>query len=191
MEGDPPPTGLPPPANDEALPPQNNEQAPPVENNINTVEGTNTTPPDNVPIDNPLAQLPFNDEVNEPFPHPDIGVPAFNQGQNGAPNDLAPINNEEGYVDLNAPESNNEEDHYHGNGEDGNTNEDEYVDLNSSQPSILQDFEGPDETYNIYVGNLNAQVNEEDLKQVFVSCGKIASVRVFRDKNTGEHMVCG
>lgn len=44
-------------------------------------------------------------------------------------------------------------------------------------------------TYNIYVGNLNNQVDELDLSTTFAGCGEIVSTRVFREKNTGEHMV--
>ena len=45
-------------------------------------------------------------------------------------------------------------------------------------------------TYNIYVGNLNNQVDEGDLDTTFAPCGEITSTRVFREKSTGEHMVC-
>jgi hypothetical protein len=47
----------------------------------------------------------------------------------------------------------------------------------------------PKETYNIYVGNLNSNVEDEDLRAAFEPCGPITLVRVFKDKSTGAHMV--
>jgi hypothetical protein len=51
------------------------------------------------------------------------------------------------------------------------------------------DSAGTDSTFNIYVGNLSTHADENDLREVFAPCGRIHSVRVFRDKNSGEHMV--
>ena len=38
---------------------------------------------------------------------------------------------------------------------------------------------------NIYVGNLSYSVVESDLEKLFAECGEIASVRVIKDKFTG------
>lgn len=45
-------------------------------------------------------------------------------------------------------------------------------------------------TYNIYVGNLSNEVEDEDLRAAYEPCGPISSVRVFKEKYTGEHLVC-
>lgn len=58
----------------------------------------------------------------------------------------------------------------------------------SQQSKAMQDFNS-DHTFNIYVGSLSNMVDEQDLATTFASCGEIVSTRVFRDKNTGEHMV--
>ena len=39
---------------------------------------------------------------------------------------------------------------------------------------------------NIYVGNLSRQVTEEDLRQTFEAFGEVASVKVFKDRYSGE-----
>lgn len=39
---------------------------------------------------------------------------------------------------------------------------------------------------NIYVGNLSSQVTEGDLQQAFEAFGEVASVRVIKDKFSGE-----
>ncbi len=38
---------------------------------------------------------------------------------------------------------------------------------------------------NIYVGNLNYKVREEELQQVFEQYGSVTSVKVIKDKHTG------
>ena len=38
---------------------------------------------------------------------------------------------------------------------------------------------------NIYVGNLSYEVTEEDLKEAFEVFGKVETVRVLKDKDTG------
>lgn len=38
---------------------------------------------------------------------------------------------------------------------------------------------------NIYIGNLNYKVREEDLKQVFEEYGEISSVKLIKDRETG------
>jgi RNA recognition motif-containing protein len=38
----------------------------------------------------------------------------------------------------------------------------------------------------IHVGNLNYQLNEEELKALFTRYGEVASVKIARDKHTGE-----
>ena len=38
---------------------------------------------------------------------------------------------------------------------------------------------------NIYVGNLSPKVTEEDLQQVFESCGNVESVKIIKDKYSG------
>jgi len=39
---------------------------------------------------------------------------------------------------------------------------------------------------NIYVGNLSPEVTEDDLRQAFESYGQVTSVKVIKDKFTGE-----
>ncbi|NVL89966.1 MAG: RNA-binding protein [Desulfobacterales bacterium] len=39
---------------------------------------------------------------------------------------------------------------------------------------------------NIYVGNLSHQVTEEDLRQTFEAFGEVASVKIIKDKYSGE-----
>jgi RNA recognition motif-containing protein len=39
---------------------------------------------------------------------------------------------------------------------------------------------------NIYVGNLSYEVNEEDLQQAFEAFGQVESVRVIKDKYSGQ-----
>lgn len=39
---------------------------------------------------------------------------------------------------------------------------------------------------NIYAGNLNYSVTEEDLEQVFVKYGEVTSVKIIRDKYTDQ-----
>ena len=39
---------------------------------------------------------------------------------------------------------------------------------------------------NIYVGNLSREVTEEDLRQTFEAFGQVASVKVIKDKYSGE-----
>ena len=39
---------------------------------------------------------------------------------------------------------------------------------------------------NIYVGNLAREVNEEDLQQAFEGFGQVTSVKIIKDKFTGE-----
>ena len=39
---------------------------------------------------------------------------------------------------------------------------------------------------NIYVGNLNYEVTEEDLRELFASFGEIASVNIIKDKYSGK-----
>jgi len=38
---------------------------------------------------------------------------------------------------------------------------------------------------NIYVGNLDYRVDENDLKEVFEECGTVASAKIIMDKFTG------
>ena len=38
---------------------------------------------------------------------------------------------------------------------------------------------------NIYIGNLNYRVREEDLKQVMEEYGAVASIRLIKDRETG------
>ena len=38
---------------------------------------------------------------------------------------------------------------------------------------------------NIYVGNLNYSLQEEELKEVFAEFGEVASVKIIKDKVTG------
>eukprot|EP01116_Phalansterium_solitarium_P021004 TRINITY_DN6387_c0_g1_i2.p1 TRINITY_DN6387_c0_g1~~TRINITY_DN6387_c0_g1_i2.p1 ORF type:complete len:351 (+),score=72.59 TRINITY_DN6387_c0_g1_i2:145-1197(+) len=42
-------------------------------------------------------------------------------------------------------------------------------------------------TWNIFVGDLNKDVTEDDLRQTFSACGPIASVHIFREPRTQEH----
>jgi RNA recognition motif-containing protein len=46
-------------------------------------------------------------------------------------------------------------------------------------------------TFNVYVGNLSPESNEQDLADAFGQCGKVVLCRVFRDKATGAHMGFG
>ncbi len=39
---------------------------------------------------------------------------------------------------------------------------------------------------NIYVGNISSQLTEEELKEAFVTYGEISSVRIIKDKYTGQ-----
>jgi RNA recognition motif-containing protein len=39
---------------------------------------------------------------------------------------------------------------------------------------------------NIYVGNISSQLTEEELKEAFVAYGEISSVKLIKDKYTGE-----
>ncbi len=39
---------------------------------------------------------------------------------------------------------------------------------------------------NIYVGNLSRQVTEEDLRQAFEAFGEVVSVKIIKDKYSGE-----
>ena len=39
---------------------------------------------------------------------------------------------------------------------------------------------------NIYVGNLNYRVREDDLKQVMEEYGTVASVKIIKDRETGK-----
>ncbi len=39
---------------------------------------------------------------------------------------------------------------------------------------------------NIYVGNLSPEVTEEDLREAFESFGQVSSVKVIKDRFTGE-----
>lgn len=39
---------------------------------------------------------------------------------------------------------------------------------------------------NIYVGNLSKQVSEDDLRTAFESFGEISSIRIIKDRYTGE-----
>ena len=39
---------------------------------------------------------------------------------------------------------------------------------------------------NIYIGNLNFTVDETKLREVFERYGKVSSVRIIKDKETGE-----
>ena len=39
---------------------------------------------------------------------------------------------------------------------------------------------------NIYVGNISSQLTEEELKEAFVVYGEISSVRIIKDKFTGQ-----
>lgn len=39
---------------------------------------------------------------------------------------------------------------------------------------------------NIYIGNLNYRVREEDLKQVFEEYGTVNSVKIIKDRETGK-----
>ena len=39
---------------------------------------------------------------------------------------------------------------------------------------------------NIYVGNISSQLTEEELKEAFVAYGVTSSVRIIKDKYTGE-----
>ena len=39
---------------------------------------------------------------------------------------------------------------------------------------------------NIYVGNLDTKVNENDLKQIFEEYGKVDSLKIINDKFTGK-----
>ena len=39
---------------------------------------------------------------------------------------------------------------------------------------------------NIYVGNLSLETTEDDLRQAFEAFGKVASVKILRDRTTGE-----
>jgi hypothetical protein len=65
--------------------------------------------------------------------------------------------------------------------------------FNNQNQNVLsqsnKDYMNDHSTFNIYVGNLNSQVDELDLSTTFAPCGEIVSTRVFREKNTGEHMV--
>lgn len=38
---------------------------------------------------------------------------------------------------------------------------------------------------NIYIGNLNYKVREEDLKQVFEEYGEVTSAKIVKDRDTG------
>jgi RNA recognition motif-containing protein len=38
---------------------------------------------------------------------------------------------------------------------------------------------------NIYVGNLNYDLNEDQLEQVFAEFGEVASVKIIKDRDTG------
>ncbi|MDF9831578.1 RNA-binding protein [Parabacteroides sp. PF5-6] len=38
---------------------------------------------------------------------------------------------------------------------------------------------------NIYIGNLNYKVREEDLKQVFEEYGEVSSAKIIKDRDTG------
>lgn len=57
---------------------------------------------------------------------------------------------------------------------------------NDSQNSAHDDSA---QTFNIYVGNLNNTVEDDDLRAAFEGCGPIALVRVFKERATGAHMV--
>jgi ELAV like protein 2/3/4 len=46
-------------------------------------------------------------------------------------------------------------------------------------------------TYNIYIGGLSEDISEGDLYTFFSACGPISLTRIFRDKDTGEHMGYG
>ena len=39
---------------------------------------------------------------------------------------------------------------------------------------------------NIYVGNISSQLTEEELKEAFAAYGELSSVRLIKDKYTGE-----
>jgi RNA recognition motif-containing protein len=39
---------------------------------------------------------------------------------------------------------------------------------------------------NIYVGNISSQLTEEELKEAFVAYGEISSVKIIKDRYTGE-----
>ena len=39
---------------------------------------------------------------------------------------------------------------------------------------------------NIYVGNLSREVTEEDLRQAFEAFGEVTSVKIIKDKHSGE-----
>jgi RNA recognition motif-containing protein len=39
---------------------------------------------------------------------------------------------------------------------------------------------------NIYVGNLNYRLQEDELKEIFVQYGEVASVKIITDKYTGQ-----
>ena len=39
---------------------------------------------------------------------------------------------------------------------------------------------------NIYVGNLSPEVNEDDLREAFEAHGQVSSVKVIKDRFTGE-----
>ena len=42
---------------------------------------------------------------------------------------------------------------------------------------------------NIYVGNLNYRVREDDLKQVMEEYGTVESVKIIKDRETGKVLV--
>lgn len=42
---------------------------------------------------------------------------------------------------------------------------------------------------NIYVGNLNYRVREDDLKQVMEEYGTVESVKIIKDRETGKQKV--
>ncbi len=40
---------------------------------------------------------------------------------------------------------------------------------------------------NIYVGNISSQLTEEEIKEAFSSYGELSSVKIIKDKYTGEN----
>jgi hypothetical protein len=101
-------------------------------------------------------------------------------------------NNNYNNNDMNANDSNNFNDQNQGyqapqynnnNNDSNNFNNDQNQEFQQNKPAHEHS------TFNVYVGGLNPSVDEQDLTTTFAACGEIASTRVFRDKNTGDHMV--
>jgi RNA recognition motif-containing protein len=69
---------------------------------------------------------------------------------------------------------------------DANNN---YTEPHHNNNRYLTPYSGshdPSDTYNVFVGDINLDVTEDDLKEIFSPCGTVKSVLIFRDRVTNE-----